>query len=73
MAIRIEPAHGAYSLDEFLALHDRVHAGRSARWRADTALKRAVLTGRSAFSGGRTFQPLVARADGEVVTRWCAD
>jgi GNAT superfamily N-acetyltransferase len=72
MALHIEPARDGRALDEFLALHDRAHATRAARWPADVAFQQAVLTGHSPFAAGCTFQPLVARRDGVVVARVAA-
>jgi GNAT superfamily N-acetyltransferase len=72
MPVHIDPARDGSALDEFLGLHDRVHAARGARWPADTTLQRAVLTGRSAFAADRTFHPLLARVDGVAVARVAA-
>jgi len=72
MSLSIESASDGAALDDFLALHDRVYAHRSARWPADVLLQRAVLTGRTPFATGRRFQPLVARRGGVVVARAAA-
>lgn len=72
MSLSIEPALDGTALDEFLALHDRVHADRSAYWPADAVLQRAILGGRTPFAADRRFHPLVARREGVVVARTAA-
>ena len=71
MVVRIEQPEGPDALAEFVALHDRVYAARSARWPA-SPLHLPMLLGQTPLTKERELQPFVAREGGEVVARACA-
>lgn len=66
--LRIERVQGADAIAEFVALHDRVYAGRSARW-PNPPLQGPMLLGQTPLTAEREVQPFVAREGGEVVAR----
>jgi hypothetical protein len=69
--VRIERAEGPNALAEFVALHDRVYATRTARWHS-SALHLPMLLGQTPITEERELAPFVAREGGEVVARACA-
>ncbi len=71
MVVRIEKAEGEAALAEFVALHERAYATRSARWPA-SPLHLPMLLGQTPLTKEREIQPFVAREGGEVVARACA-
>jgi GNAT superfamily N-acetyltransferase len=70
-AIRIEHAEGRDAIREFVALHDRVYAARSAHWHG-SPLHGPMLLGQTPVTVERALRPFVAREGGEVVARVCA-
>ena len=68
----IEAPEGEEALTEFILFRDRVYEGRGARWPTLVPIELPTLTGESPFAQGRTFRPLVAREDGEIVARGAA-
>ena len=72
VSIRVEVAEGRDALVEFVRLHDRVYASRSAHWPAIEDFDLPFLSGESPFSEGRRIRPLVARQNGEIVARAAA-
>lgn len=69
--IRIERPEGEDALAEFVALHDRVYAERSARWLA-SPLHLPMLLGQTPITKERELMPFAAREGGELVARACA-
>jgi len=69
MAITVESPRGTDALTEFVLFQDAVYADRSARWPALPPLQVPLLAGASPFTEGRTLQPFVARAGGDIVVR----
>jgi GNAT superfamily N-acetyltransferase len=68
----IEAPEGESALTEFILFRDRVYQDRGAKWPTLVPLELPTLTGESPFAEGRTFRPLVAREDGEIVARAAA-
>src|SRR5437763_17114976 len=69
MAVTVERPRGTDALTEFVLFQDAVYADRSARWPALPPLQVPLLADASAFTEGRTLQPFVARAGGDIVIR----
>ena len=68
----IEAPEGEEALTELILFRDRVYEGRAARWPTLTPLELPPLMGEGPFAEGRTYRPLVAREDGEIVARAAA-
>ncbi|MGH7804300.1 MAG: hypothetical protein ACREQJ_08120, partial [Candidatus Binatia bacterium] len=72
MPIRIETASDRDALGEFVRLHHRVYAARTAHWPATQDFDLPFLMGESPFSEGRKIRCFVAREQGELVARVAA-
>src|SRR5437763_16879455 len=69
MAVTVERPRGTDALTEFVLFEDAVYADRSARWPALPPLQVPLLAGGSPFTAGRTLQPFLARACGDILVR----
>src|SRR5437016_6857836 len=69
MAVTVERPGGTHALTEVVPCEEAGHAGRSAGWPALRPLQVPLLAGASPFTEGRTLQPFVARAGGDIVVR----
>jgi hypothetical protein len=70
--VTIEIPEGEAALTEFIQFRDRVYESRGARWPALVPLELPPLLGQGPFAEGRTFHPVVARANGDIVARAAA-
>ncbi len=72
MSVSVETPSGEAALRDFVLFHDRVYAGRGARWGAPLDLHLPILAGEGPFGNEREIRPFWAIAHGEVVARAAA-
>ncbi len=69
MSVTIESPSGADELSEFLTFQDRINEQSGAWWPAIVPMNLPMLMGEGPSAARRSFLPLIARRDGEIVAR----